>query len=133
MLRRRIAVEIDAVTRESAFDDFHDWLLSLPWVTERPYSLGTRGVRCFEVDCEPLDRRQLLLITGLETRLDAHRVGLAVIVPMDAARHLEEIGWGRIATPMPRGDALVTVPADALAGRQELEALALTAYSFAMS
>jgi hypothetical protein len=48
-----------------AFDDFHEWVLSLPWVVERPYALATPGVRGFGVECEPLDRRQLWLLTGL--------------------------------------------------------------------
>jgi hypothetical protein len=35
------------------------------------YSLATPGVRAFGVDCEPLGRRQLWLLTGLEEQLEA--------------------------------------------------------------
>ena len=55
-------------------------------------------------------------------------VDLAVILPTDAAHDLEDVGRGRIVAPMPAGQALVTVYGESLAGRQELDALALTAY-----
>ena len=42
-----------------AFDNLHEWVLSLPWVVERPFNVGTPGVRSFAVDCEPLGRKQL--------------------------------------------------------------------------
>jgi hypothetical protein len=60
-------------------------------------------------------------------------VGVGVSVPVDAANELEYVGWGRIEAPMPGRHVLVTVHADSLAGRQELEALVLTAYTYAMS
>ena len=135
MLRRR-REQLTATTTIAApaFADFHEWVVSLPWVVERPYSLGTPGIRCFGVECEPLGRRQLWLITGMQLHLaDADGIGLAVIVPVDVANELSVARRGRVVTPMPGQHALVTVPADALAGRQDLEALALTAYGCAMS
>jgi hypothetical protein len=133
MLRRRREPQTIASNEGSTLDDFHKWLLSLPWVVERPYSLDTPGVRCFGVDCEPLGRRQLWLITGMQRQVDTDGIGLAVIVPTDTAYDLEDDGRGRIAAPMPAGHALVTVYGESVAGRQELEALALTAYGCAMS
>ena len=65
--------------------------------------------------------------------LDGDGIGLAVILSTDAAHDLEAVGRGRIVAPMPAGHALVTVYGESLAGRQELEALALTAYDSAMS
>ena len=116
-----------------AFDDFHEWVLSLPWVVERPYSVGTPGVRCFGVDCEPLGRRQLWLLTGLEPECGIAGMGLAVIVPNPAAVALEDAGWGRAIAPMPAQHVLVTLSCDSLGRRGDIEALVLTAYGYAMS
>jgi hypothetical protein len=143
MLRRRresqtvasnlVAPDSPAPRQGSPLDNFHEWLLSLPWVVERPYSLDTPGVRCFGIDCALLGRRQLWLITGLQRHADIDGMGLAVILPTDAAHELETVGRGRIVAPMPVRHALVAVYGESLNGRQELEAFALTAYTFAMS
>ena len=133
MHRRRREPQTTTSNEGTALDDFHKWLLSLPWVVERPYSLDTPGVRCFAVDCEPLGRRQLLLITGLPRHVDVDGMGLAVIVPTDAAYDLEDVGRGRIMAPMPGGHALVTLYGESIDDCQDLEALALTVYCYAMS
>ncbi len=132
MLHRRRPPQTIASTAGTALGDFHEWLLSLPWVVERPYSLDTPGVHCFGVDCEPLGRRQLWLLTGLHRHVDPDDIGLAVIVPTETAYVLEDGGRGRIVAPMPVGHALVTVHGESVADRQELEALALTAYCSAL-
>ena len=131
--RRREQPTATTTTVAPAFADLHDWVLSLPWVVERPYSLGTPGVRCFGVDCEPLGRRRLWLITGMQRHLDADGVGLAVIVPAGIANDLEDVGSVRIVAPMPGCHVLATVHASSIACRQDLEALVLTAYGCAMS
>jgi hypothetical protein len=82
MLRRRREPQTIGSNEGTALDDFHEWLLSLPWVVERPYNLETPGVRCFGVECEPLGRRQLWLVAGRQRQL-ADGIGLAVIVPSD--------------------------------------------------
>jgi len=134
MLRRRHARPATTTTTESpAFTDLHDWVLSLPWVVERPYSLDTPGVRCFGVECEPLGRRQLWLLTGMQRQLDVDDLGLAVIVPTEVAQELEDMCLGQIVAPMPAHHALVTVHVESLTHRQNLEALVLTAYGCAMS
>jgi len=114
------------------FKDFHDWVLSLPWVVERPYSLSTPGVRSFAVDCQPLDRRQLWLITGLQQPPREPRISVAVIVPVEAAEAIENSGWGDPVTPMPAGHVLLAAKSETVDRRQTLEALALTAYSCAI-
>jgi hypothetical protein len=116
------------------FDDFHEWILSLPWVVERPYSLGTPGVRSFGVECEPLGRRALWLLTGLQsTNLSRTTAGIAVIVPTEAADEIEAVGWGRSVAPMPDRHKLVAVFGDLAEKRTDVEALVLTAYGCAMS
>ena len=77
MLRRRRAPSSSVVEPTRGSSDVHEWVLGLPWVVERPTD-GTRpDVRLFAVDCEPLQRRQLWLVTGLELAHDG-RVRIAV-------------------------------------------------------
>jgi hypothetical protein len=133
MLRRRGKQETVRTRERPSFEDFHEWVLSLPWVVERPYSVGTPGVRAFGVDCEPLGRRQLWLITGLDPQLEIHGLSLAVIIPAENGAEIEDAGIGRIVAPMPRRHALVSVYGLAIERRDELEALVLTAYGCAMS
>ena len=116
-----------------ALDGFHRWLLNLPWVVERPYCLETPGVRSFAVDCEPLRRQQMWLITGLRRPLLAGDSGIAVILPLAAADIVEAAGWGRRGVLMPARRILVAACGDATARPREVEALALCAYSYAMS
>jgi hypothetical protein len=116
-----------------AFEDFHDWALSLPWVVERPYSSGAPGIRSFGVDCAPLGRRCLWLLTGLHHELQPEEIGLGVIVSAATARELERAGRGRRVAPMPDHRAMVSVFGEALEGRDDVEALVLAAYGEAMS
>ena len=116
-----------------AFDDFHEWVLSLPWVVERPYSPGTPGVRSFGVECPPIERRRLWLLTGLHRELEPGGIGLAVIVPAAAALLLEGAGRGRRLAPMPDHHAMVSLFGESLEGRADIEALVLAAYGEAMS
>jgi hypothetical protein len=119
-------------TSTPGFDGFHEWVLSLPWVVERPYALATPGVRCFDVDCPPLGRRRKWLLTGFRS-VGSSRLGLAVIVPVDVARYHQERGWGRALAPMPPRHALVTVDDEYVAPRDALEAFVLDTYDYAMS
>jgi hypothetical protein len=129
MIHRRT---VQRATTAPAFEDFHDWVLSLPWVVERPSRLAPPVVRSFAVDCEPLNRRQLWLITGLQEPSCADEISVAVIVPIEAAELIENSGWGERLAPMPAGHLLVTASSAALDRRQDIEALILTAYSCAI-
>jgi len=133
MLRRRREDKTAATRRVPAFDDFHEWVLSLPWVVERPYKVGTAGVRSFGVDCELLGRRQLWLLTGLQRQLEVDGFGIAVIVPEAAASEIEAGSWGRSIAPMRAGHVMVTVYGDLADRRHDVEALVLSAYEHAMS
>ena len=130
---RRSRDEIISNEPTPAFDDFHDWVLSLPWVVERPYNLDTPGVRCFGVDCEPLGRRQLWLMTGLDGARRRSCPSLTVIVPRDAASEIEDAGWGRTLAPMPREHSLLAIDGSAVDCRRDTEELVLTAYGYAMA
>jgi hypothetical protein len=133
MLRRRRTRQTISTRPQRLYDGFHEWVLSLPWVVERPYSLATPGVRSYGVDCEPLGRRQLWLLTGLGETSDQGARGLAVIVPADAARVIKAAAWGRAVAPMPGEHLLVSVHRNAIDRIVDVEALVLTAYGCAMS
>ena len=123
----------DALPAPPAHATFHEWVLSLPWVVERPYSVATPDVRCFAVECEPLDRHQLWLVTGLQHELDPGRLSLAVVIPTDSAREVEDLGWGYPIAPMPGAQVLLAVRRESCDSQPEIEALVLAAYSSAMA
>jgi hypothetical protein len=119
-------------TREatSALDRMHEWVLSLPWVTEQPHALAP-GVRTFGVECEPLGLRRLWLVTGLGQQTGAARSPIAVVLPIDAAQAAQEAGWGVFRAPMPANHVLMQ--AESSTERADVEALVLTAYGCAMA
>src|SRR5213076_1906959 len=82
MLRRRHEPQTSPPT-DTELDRLQEWVLSLPWVVERPDDDNTAGVTCFAVDCEPLGRRRVWLLAGLTN--DHHTSGVAVVLPIDAA------------------------------------------------
>jgi hypothetical protein len=108
--------------------DLVAWVLSLPWVVERPFELAP-GVRSFAVDCPPLRTRRLFLVIGLGSTNGASP--LSVIVPREVSREIENSGWGRRFADMPAGHVLMGVDADDASA--DVEALVLTAYRYAMA
>jgi hypothetical protein len=126
MLRRNSRPNAQPIESER-FTDLHDWVLSLPWVVERTGSAGAPEVRTFAVDCEPLGRRQLWLVTGLAMTNE-----LAVIVPESAARLLEASGVGRTISVMPAVNALVALTDGAAGDPQLVEEVVLAGYCHAM-
>ena len=124
---------IVAATETTPFDDFHEWVLSLPWVVERPFDPENPAVRSFAVDCEPLGRQQVWLITGLDRDVWGEGSRLGVIVPEEAGHVLDGMGWGTPAMPMPNGHVLVTIDHPRNGPRRHVEALVLSAYGYAMS
>ena len=95
-MRRRCKPPRESPLAETANDEFHEWILSLPWVVERPGIPDAPGVRTFAIACDPLDVRQVWLITGLPP---GRRV--AVVVPSSLAVEWEMHGVGRAIAPMP--------------------------------
>ena len=133
MLRRRRQLETASPEDSATPDRFHEWVLGLPWVVERPYDAGTPGLRCFAVDCEPLGRRQVWLISGLHSDSDPEEGGVAVIVPAEAALGIEDIGWGRMVAMLSEDHVLVALNCRSADLQRTLEALVLTAYGHALS
>jgi len=132
MTRKRTTQKLSPSESPSLLDNFYEWVLSLPWVVEHPYSLGTPRVRSFAVDCAPLARRRLWLVTGLAQHLQVSGSDLAVILPFEAACIAEDAGLGRPIAPMPARHVLMTICVDDAERPREVEAIVLSAYSFAM-
>ncbi len=110
-------------------EDLHRWVESLPWVVERPITMCA-GVRMFGVDCPPLGRRRMWLVTGLGDDATDDSDSVSVIVPEEVALAAERMGWGRRSMPMPERHALVrsTGPVDS----DSVVALVLAAYQHAV-
>jgi hypothetical protein len=130
MLRRRHEPETPPPI-DTEVDRMHEWVLSLPWVVERPDDASTPDVRCFAVDCEPLDRRQVWLLTGLTA--DNNTSGIAVLLPLEAAAEIEGLGLGHVFALLSDKHVLVALTAGAAKRRECIEAVVLTAYGCAMS
>ena len=128
---RKFALKKTAhVDSVSTLENIHDWVLSLPWVTERPHALAA-GVRMFGVDCEPLGVSRLWLVTGLGPQTPALSSSLAVVLPLSSAQMAQDAGWGAFRVPMPANHVLVQ--AEVGTELADIEALVLTAYGCAMS
>ena len=113
--------------------DFHEWVLSLPWVVERPTDGSQPGIRLFAVDCSLLERRQLWLVTGLAFG-DDPALGVAAVMPVAAVRAPHTAGWVvHPATPLPAGHVLVMLQREGTRSRDEIEEFVLSAYAYAMS
>jgi hypothetical protein len=130
MLRRRHEPETPSPAGKED-DRMHEWVLSLPWVVELPDDDGAPGVRYFAVDCEPLGRRQVWLLVGLTA--DRNTSGLAVVLPLEAAADIEQLGFGRTVALVSDQLVLVALTVEATSRRQCIEAVVLTAYCYAMS
>jgi hypothetical protein len=106
-------------------DALHEWILGLPWVVERHYPFGVRGVRIFAVDCAPLAVRAVWLVTGLPMSS-----GVAVVVPLALAEDLETLDLAEPIAPMPADHALASVCA--ANGEHDVERVLLAAYEAAL-
>jgi hypothetical protein len=134
MIYRRRTRPAPGVDRKSAARNVHDWVLSLPWVVERSSGAARARVRVFAVDCEPLRRRQVWLVTGFAPAL-TDGTDVAVVLPGSAIRSAGAAAWQvHEEASLPAGHVFVTLGAETPRSRQvEVEALLLAAYSYAMS
>ena len=125
-MRRKCNTPREAPKVGSPHDDFHRWILSLPWVVERPHLAGAPGVRTFAIACEPLDIRQVWLVTGLPP---GRRI--AVVAPNSLAGEWQMHGVGRALVPMPDCHTLFGIRDDA--DGIDLERVILETYSTVLS
>ena len=136
MIRRRTRPKSSPGKVIPEFGQVVEWVLSLPWVVERPADARWPSVRLFAIECPPLERRRMWLMTGVaKPAPDGHTYGtdLAVVMPVEAGLDADAAGWEvHWATPLPADHVLVTLAPDAVHDRDDVEALVLAAYSYAM-
>jgi hypothetical protein len=135
MIRRRKTRNPTAFHFETtpSSGDVHDWVLSLPWVVERPATGAPPGLRLFAVDCEPLQRRQIWLATGLRALDNDDAIGIAAVMPVAAVQAPHTAEWVvQPATLLPAGHVLVMLQRESTRERDEIERFVLAAYSQAM-
>ena len=128
-----------------ACGDLNEWVLSLPWVVERPS--GYANVRLFGVDCKPLHRRRVWLITGLPD-INSSDVKMTIAALIPAPPNLGAVMAGRdghewlprdadhvllTSLSLPGGHVIVTPKGPAGHERHALEAFVLRAYEYALS
>jgi len=108
----------------------HDWLLSLPWVIERPGVAEAPGLRWFAVECEPLGRRRLWLLTGAFGNVDTDGFGVHVVFPTEAARRVVDAGVGAMVAALGDEHTLVSLRLETteLADHTHLERALLLGY-----
>jgi hypothetical protein len=133
MIRRRPSKQLAHRAGAPAFADFHGWVLSLPWVVERPKDRNIPSVRYFAVDCEPLGLRRVWLVTGLSDTCDPTAVGVAVILPLDEVASIEDAGRGRCVALLSSNHALLSVSAEEAHDPRDIERVILDAYGHAMT
>jgi len=93
------------------------------------------GLRFFAVDCEPLGRRRVWLMTGALGNIAAHDCiteGFAVhvVLPTPAARRVTDTGEGLVLAPIGIEHHLVSVRVDARRATDDsrLETMLLLGY-----
>jgi hypothetical protein len=106
------------------------WLLSLPWVVERPGMAEATGRRWFAVDCEPLGRRRLWLLTGPLGDDATDNFGVHVVLPTRSARRIAAAGRGSVVAPIGGEHHLLSLRLDAspAVDAAQLERLLLLGY-----
>jgi hypothetical protein len=115
-------------------DRISDWVLGLPWVVERPGMAETPDLRWFAVDCEPLGRRRVWLLTGALGNLATDDFGVHVVLPTPAARQIADTGEGWVVAPIGVEHHLVSLRLDATLATDDarLETTLLLGYEAAL-
>jgi hypothetical protein len=116
-----------------ARQQLHRWMLSLPWVIERPGMVTAPGLRWFAVDCRPLAIRRVWALTGAlddsGSMWDVH-----LVLPRAAATSVLVFAEAELTDPITASHCLVTLPAGPRRRpAQQLEQLLLVAYAAALS
>jgi len=132
MIRRRPNKRA-SMTEPGECDALLEWVVSLPWVVERPRDPEAPDTRMFAVDCEPLGCRRIWLVTGLRSASGGSGTGLVVVLPLDAAAAVVADGEARGLAFLQDGYVLVTPSTNTARQPQHMELLLLSAYICAMS
>jgi hypothetical protein len=87
-------------------------------------------LRWFAVDCEPLDRRRLWVVTGAIGDIAADHPALLVVLPAPAARRIADAGEGSEVASVGVEHYLVSLELHVTraAGEARLEQILLLAY-----
>ena len=110
------------------------WVVSLPWVVERPPFRDRPELRCFAIDCEPLGLRRVWALVGSLSGQTGVGGAAHVVLPNWLADDTQSSGEGTIALPLGEQHALVSLHPVANPNRIErLHSLLLMAYASAFS
>jgi hypothetical protein len=135
MIRKRKRDDARHIGTTTHLDDLHAWVRSLPWVVERTplRPLHDLHVRFFAVECEPLARRQVWLVTGLVPSL-FEGTDVAVVMPQAAVPNAQERGWVTYADPLLPADHVLVALGRALPREHaDVEELLLAGYCYALA
>jgi hypothetical protein len=92
------------------------------------------GVRCFAVDCEPLGRRRLWLLTGSLGPLAANGCLVHIVVPASASCWLVAAGAAVLVAPIGAEHDLVSLLVEGdRAGAAHLKRMLLVGYEASLS
>jgi len=109
------------------------WILGLPWVTERAEFPQAPGVRCFAVDCEPLDRNRTWILVGDIDWHGAKDQRITLVLAEELALPTVAAGHGMLVAPLPSGHHLISFSTPKCEEELELlRTLALAAYMGAL-
>jgi hypothetical protein len=116
-----------------AREQLHRWMLSLPWVIERPGMVTAPGLRWFAVECRPLAIRRVWALTGaLDNRGSVWDVHL--VLPRAPTTSVLVFAEAELTDPITASHWLVTIPAGPpRRPAQQLEQLLRVAYAAALS
>jgi hypothetical protein len=93
-------------------EGLHDWLLSLPWVVERPGIPELPELRWFAVDCEQLHRRRVWLLRGRLTATPGDELTVHIVIPRAAPRAVASSGAGTVVTCLAPDYELISLRLD---------------------
>ena len=130
---RRQPKQREAITPGGGLEGIHKWVLSLPWVVERPRDASAPKARTFAVDCEPLGYRRIWLVTGIHDERDWGGTDLAVVLPAGAAALVVADGEGQCVAFLHGDHVLVGLSKNPARPTTEVERLLWDAYGYAMS
>jgi hypothetical protein len=123
-----------ACTQSADMRRLHRWVLGLPWVVARPGPTAMPGVRYFAVDCEPLGRRRLWLLTGSLGPVAANGWRVHIVVPASTSLRMVGAGDAVLVAPIGVEHDLVSLRARPdRAGAAQLERMLLVGYEASLS